>query len=103
MIHTEDTGKVVDREKRSEFSADIRYALVDVEVALKDHKIHDIGALRYDGATFHDTSKKELFDSPLCELLKDADILARFLENPDKPPTGIRRQRLIDALADIQT
>lgn len=70
MIHTEDTGKVVDREKRSEFSADIRYALVDVEVALKDHKIHDIGALRYDGATFHDTSKKELF-----EFLNDTDYI----------------------------
>ena len=28
-------------------------ALVDTEVGLKDHKIHDIGALRYDGATFH--------------------------------------------------
>ena len=27
-------------------------AFVDTEVGLKDHKIHDIGALRYDGATF---------------------------------------------------
>ena len=44
---------------------------------------------------------KEIFDSPLCELLKDADILARFLEDPNKPLTGIARQRLIDALADI--
>ena len=39
-----------------------RYAIVDVEVGLKDHQIHDIGALRCDGAVFHKTSKKELFD-----------------------------------------
>ena len=31
-----------------------RYAIVDVEVGLKDHKIHDIGALRYDGAVYHE-------------------------------------------------
>lgn len=37
------------------------YAIVDVEVGLKDHKIHDIGALRHDGATFHKNSKEELF------------------------------------------
>ena len=37
------------------------YAIVDVEVGLKDHKIHDIGALKRDGATFHKTSKEELF------------------------------------------
>lgn len=39
-----------------------RYAIVDVEVGLNDHKIHDIGALRYDGAVYHRTSKVELFD-----------------------------------------
>ena len=37
-----------------------RIAFVDTEVGLKDHKIHDIGALRYDGATFHQASKTEL-------------------------------------------
>ena len=37
-----------------------RYAIVDVEVGLKDRKIHDIGALRDDGATYHKTSRKEL-------------------------------------------
>lgn len=37
------------------------YAIVDVEVGLKDHKIHDIGALKHDGTTFHKTSKEELF------------------------------------------
>lgn len=37
-----------------------KLAFVDTEVVLKDHKIHDIGALRYDGATFHQASKTEL-------------------------------------------
>ena len=38
------------------------YAVVDVEVGFKDHKIYDIGALRDDGAVFHKTSKPELFE-----------------------------------------
>jgi len=47
-----------------------RYAIVDIEIGLRDHKIHDIGSLRYDGATFHKTSKKELF-----EFLKNIDYI----------------------------
>lgn len=47
-------------------------------------------------------SNKDQFDSPLCEALKDADVLARFLENPEAPITGIKRQRLLNACADIQ-
>lgn len=39
-----------------------RYAIVDVEVGWNDHKIHDIGALRYDDAVFHQSSKAELLD-----------------------------------------
>lgn len=46
-------------------------------------------------------SKKELFDSPICELLKDADLLARFLENPNMELHGIKKQRLLDACADL--
>ena len=30
-----------------------RYAFVDVEVGLKDYRIHDIGAFRWDRAIFH--------------------------------------------------
>ena len=37
---------------------------------MKDHKIHDIGAFRQDGATFHKASKEELF-----EFLHDTDYL----------------------------
>ena len=47
-----------------------RYALIDVEVGLKDHKIHDIGALRDDNAVYHKASKKELF-----EFLNDVDYI----------------------------
>lgn len=38
------------------------YAFVDVEVGVKDHAIHDIGAIRYDGQTFHKVSIDELLD-----------------------------------------
>ena len=36
------------------------WAVVDVEVRLSDHKIHDIGALRDDGAVYHGCIKEEL-------------------------------------------
>ncbi|MDE6646607.1 MAG: hypothetical protein K2K03_02035, partial [Prevotella sp.] len=38
------------------------YAIVDVEVSLSDKKIHDIGALRYDGAIYHGCSKSKLME-----------------------------------------
>lgn len=34
------------------------YAIVDVEVGLRDHKIHDIGAVRSNGAIYHGASTK---------------------------------------------
>ncbi len=37
-----------------------RYGFVDVEVGLKDQKIHDIGAIRWDGAVFHSANKQNL-------------------------------------------
>lgn len=43
-----------------------RYAFVDVEVGMKDKKIHDIGALRFDRAVFHSANKPAIF-----EFLKD--------------------------------
>lgn len=46
-------------------------------------------------------SKKDIYDSPLCELLKDADCLARFLENPDMELKGTKKQRVFNACADI--
>ena len=38
------------------------YAIVDVEVGLKDKRIHDIGAIRSDGAIYHHVSKQGLLD-----------------------------------------
>ncbi|WP_455639974.1 RecQ family ATP-dependent DNA helicase [Parabacteroides sp.] len=58
----EDTNNVIGNQITSVPFDDMRYAIVDVEIGLKDHKIHDIGALRHDGATFHKTSKEELLD-----------------------------------------
>ncbi|MDE5980644.1 MAG: RecQ family ATP-dependent DNA helicase, partial [Bacteroidaceae bacterium] len=37
------------------------YAIVDVEVGLNDHRIHDIGALKHNDTVFHKNSKEELF------------------------------------------
>lgn len=46
------------------------YAFIDVEVGMKDHRIHDIGALRWDRAIFHSANKKELL-----EFLNDVDFV----------------------------
>ena len=48
----------------------LHYAIVDVEIGLEDYKIHDIGALRYDGAVYHKVSKEELF-----EFFSDVDYI----------------------------
>lgn len=47
-----------------------RYAVIDTEIGLSDHKVHDIGALRHDGGVFHKSSKSELLG-----FLKDVDYL----------------------------
>jgi 2-polyprenyl-3-methyl-5-hydroxy-6-metoxy-1,4-benzoquinol methylase len=62
------TGVLFGRKNNLTVSSDIRkkdarsrnIAFVDTEVGLKDHKIHDIGALSYDGATFHQASQTAL-------------------------------------------
>lgn len=43
------------------FRQNYNYVIVDVEVGMKDKKIHDIGALKCDGAIFHKSSIGELF------------------------------------------
>lgn len=67
---TEDTNNVISNKNTSVPYDASRYAIVDVEIGLKDRKIHDIGALRHDGATYHKTSKEELF-----EFLSDTDYI----------------------------
>lgn len=45
----------------SQISRDVsRYAMVDVEVGMKDNRIHDIGALRWDGTSFHMADRHDL-------------------------------------------
>ena len=48
----------------------MRWVIVDVEVSLSDHKVHDIGALRYDGSVYHGCSKED-FDA----FIHDADYV----------------------------
>ena len=54
-----------------ETSRDVsRYCFVDVEVGLHDKKIHDIGAVRWDGAIYHAAGKQGL-----VTFLKDVDFI----------------------------
>ena len=57
----EDKSKIIGDKAISAPRNTPHYAIVDVEVGLKDHKIHDIGALKHDETTFHKASKEELF------------------------------------------
>lgn len=38
----------------------LRYCFIDIETGLQDKKIHDIGAIRWDGAVFHSSNKQDL-------------------------------------------
>lgn len=50
------------------------WAIVDVEVSLNDHKVHDIGALRYDGAIYHGKKRRNWWIS-LVTWITSADII----------------------------
>ena len=56
---TADLNGVIGRERTSALYDASHYAIVDVEISLRDHKIHDIGSIRYDGSTFHSASKEQ--------------------------------------------
>ena len=58
---TEDRNNIIGGKTSSVPCSAHNYAIVDVEIGLKDHRIHDIGALKHDNTTFHKTSKEELF------------------------------------------
>ena len=51
-------------------NSNIHWVMVDVEVSMSDHRIHDIGALRHDGAVYHGCSKEEFTD-----FIHDADYI----------------------------
>ena len=62
LIGFRNTDNVINAKAASMSYDASHYTIVDVEVGLEDHKIHDIGALRYDGATYHNVSKEKFFD-----------------------------------------
>lgn len=45
---------------RKESGDSSRYGFVDLEIGLHDKKIHDIGAIRWDGAVYHSANKQGL-------------------------------------------
>lgn len=51
-----------------------KLAVVDVEVGISDHRIHDIGAVRHDGSIFHQSSKEGLL-----EFLENVDFVCGTL------------------------
>ena len=67
---TEDINNIIGNKTTSVPYDASRYTIIDIEVSLKGRKIHDIGALRYDGATYHKASKEELF-----EFINDTDYI----------------------------
>ena len=83
------------------------WAIVDVEVGVSDHRIHDIGALRDDGAIYHGRSKEEL-----AVFLSDVDYVcghniihhdAKFLFNSSNSSNSLfagteRKVALVDTL-----
>lgn len=81
---------------RNDISA-IPYGFVDIEVSVSDSRICDIGALRHDGATFHQNSVSELrqFIEPLRYLCGHNIVHhdAKFLFGSEPP-----RISLVDTL-----
>lgn len=70
-IKAEDKNGIFSQKTASEtYNNAPRYAVIDAEIGLDDHKVHDIGALRHDGGVFHKSSKSELLG-----FLKDVDYL----------------------------
>ena len=90
MSATGSEGDIKDRDAS-------RYAFVDAEVGASDHKVHDIGAVRYDEAVYHGASKGELM-----KFLKGIDYLCghNIIQHDAKYLFGDERQRwqLVDTL-----
>lgn len=74
-----------------------RYAFVDVEVGLKDKRIHDIGILRWDGAKYHSADKKAAIS-----FLEDVDFVCghNVIHHDMKYLLGdeVQRWQLVDTL-----
>ena len=59
LMGTTEAKASVDTEIRVQRRDASLYAFVDAEVGVRDHKVHDIGAVRYDGGVYHGASKSE--------------------------------------------
>lgn len=74
-----------------------RYAFVDVEVGLKDKRIHDIGILRWDGAKYHSAYKRAAIS-----FLEDVDFVCghNVIHHDMKYLLGdeVQRWQLVDTL-----
>lgn len=70
MIDADDTKNAVSSFMSVKSGDPLKFAIIDAEVGVKDHKVHDIGALRADDAIFHKADKRELL-----EFLKDVDYV----------------------------
>lgn len=62
FMDTDSNNKTIGNDNIYESYDSSLYAIIDVEVGLRDNKIHDIGALRHDGAILHKASKKDFID-----------------------------------------
>lgn len=95
--NTKEKNKRMSGETATERCSALHYAIVDVEVGMKDQKIHDIGALRFDDATFHKNSKEELFS-----FLTDIPFICghNIIHHDAKYlfPDGTCRRALVDTL-----
>lgn len=85
---TDEKTNIIDNQTDHTSFSGQNYAIVDIEVGMKDYKIHDIGALKYDGTAFHQNSKDALFDFIRdCDYICGHNIInhdAKYLFN-DKP------------------
>ena len=74
-----------------------RYAFVDVEVGLKDKRIHGIGILRWDGAKYHSADKRAAIS-----FLEDVDFVCghNVIHHDMKYLLGdeVQRWQLVDTL-----
>lgn len=67
--------------------------------SMKDISISDIDEICY-AIDRHSDKKKA--DSPFCEALKDADVMARFVEDPLQEFSKDKRERLLKGFADLE-
>lgn len=75
----------------------LRYAFIDTEVGLRDHKIHDIGVLRHDGSIYHSASR----DGAIHFVRKVNYLCGHNIVHHDAKflfPDGQRQWMLVDTL-----